>query len=263
MLPLAAEKFPISPDELASALTCGFAARGLAVKGVRAEGAELAALAELQLDLTGARGARDFRLCTTPAAESAPVRAAHFALTGEPVEFENTPLRLCVEAEGAEFRFAGQPSDGALILAGAAGGSVSVAVGQTALEALLHRLAKAAAEKQGLEVKATKLEMTARGPRALSFRCTVTAKVFVMTADLSLCGVLEVDEQMNARVSGLTLGGDAMITKLAAGFARPYLDKLEGRVFPLLAPVLGGLHLRDVEIATSDGLEVRAKFGRG
>ena len=50
MLPLAAEKFPISPDELASALTCGFAARGLAVKGVRAEGAELAALAELQLD---------------------------------------------------------------------------------------------------------------------------------------------------------------------------------------------------------------------
>ena len=121
---------------------------------------------------------------------------------------------------------------------------MALAVAQDALENLLHRLAKGAAEKQGVEVKKTTLELTARGPRALSFRCTVTAKMFVMSADLSL-------------------GGDAMITKLVAGFARPQLDKLEGRVIPLLALAPGGLPLRDVEISTRDGLEVRAKFGRG
>ena len=263
MLPLAAENFPASPDELVSALTGGFAARGVAVAGVRAEGAALTALTALRIDLTGASCMRGFRVSTAPADDPVTVVAERFEMTGGPVDFEGTPLRLRVEAAGAEFRCAGQPGDGALLLADAASGSVALAVGHEALEALLHRLAKGAAEKQGVEVRQTKLELTARGPRALSFRCAVTAKVFVMTADLSLSGHLEVDGQLNARLSGLTLGGDAMITKLAAGFAKPHLDKLEGRVFPLLALGLVGLQVRDVEIATHDGLEIRAKFGRG
>ena len=263
MLPLAAENFPASPDELISALTRGFAARGVTVKSVRAEGATLAGLAALRIDLTGASCTRGFRVTTAPAEGPVTVLAGRFEMTGGPVDFEGTPLRLRVEAEDAEWRCAGQPGDGALTLAMVSGGSLSLAVGHAALEALLHRLARAAAEKQGVEVRQTKLELTARGPRALSFRCAVTAKVFVMTADLSLSGDLEVDGQLNARLSGLTLGGDAMITKLASGFVRPHLDKLEGRVFPLLALGLGGLQVRDVEISTHDGLEVRAKFGRG
>lgn len=263
MLPLAAEKFPASPAELAAALTSGFAARGVAVAGVRAEGAALTALTALRIDLTGASCTRGFRVSTAPAEGPVTVLAGRFEMTGGPVDFEGTPLRLRVEAAGAEFRCAGRPDDGALLLAGAASGSLSLAAGHAALEALLHRLAKGAAEKQGVEVRQTKLELAARGPRALSFRCAVTAKVFVMTADLSLSGDLEVDGQLNARLSGLTLGGDAMITKLASGFVRPHLDKLEGRVFPLLALGLGGLQVRDVEISTHEGLEVRAQFGRG
>ena len=263
MLPLAAEKFPSTPDELASALTGGFAARGVKVENVRAEGPALGALAVLRVELTGARFARGFRVSGTPTENAATVLAERLEISGAPLDFEGTPLSVRVEAERAELRFAGEPGDGALVLASAAGGSVTLAVAQSALENLLHRLAKDAAEKQGVEVKKTTLELTARGPRALSFRCAVTAKMFVMSADLSLSGNLDVDEQLNARVSGLTLGGDAMITKLVTGFARPHLDKLEGRVFPLLALAPGGLPLRDVEISTRDGLEVRAKFGRG
>ena len=263
MLPLAAEKFPATPEALAAALTGGFAARGVAVTGVCAEGAALGALTALRVELTGARFTRGFRVSARPAAEAATVMAERLEIIGAPLDFEGTPLEVRVEAERAELRFAGEPADGALVLAEAAGGCVSLAVTHGALEALLHRLAREAAEKQGVEIKKTKLELTARGPRALSFRCAVTAKMFVMSADLSLNGHLEVDEQLNARVSGLTLGGDAMITKLAAGFVRPQLDKLEGRVFPLLALAPGEWKLRDVEIAARDGLEVRAKFGRG
>lgn len=262
MLPLAAQKFPASPDDLAAALQRGFAGRGVTVRSVRAEGVTLGALTALRIDLTGASFTRDFRVSTAPAEEPAAVRAGRVEIAGEPLEFEGTPLRLRVEAADAELRSAGAPGDGALVLAGAGGGSLFLAVGQSALEAVLHRLAKKAAAKQGLEIKQTKLELTPRGPRALSFRCTVTAKVFVMTADLSLDGNLDVDEQLTARLSGLVLGGDAMITKLAAGFAKPHLDKLEGRSFSLLTPALGGLQLRDVEISTGDGLEIRAKFGR-
>ncbi len=263
MLPLAAEKFPATPDELAAAVTAGFAARGVEVESARAEGAALSALAVLTVGLTGARFTRGFRVSGKPAADSLAVLAERLEIVGAPLEFEGMPLDVRVEAERVELRFAGEPGDGALVLAGAAGGSVVLAIAQSALENLLHRLAKDAAEKQGVEVKKTTLELTARGPRALAFRCAVTAKMFVMSADLSLSGNLDVDEELNARVSGLTLGGDAMITKLAAGFVRPQLDKLEGRVFPLLAMAPGGLRLRDVEISTREGLEVRAKFGRG
>ena len=263
MLPLAAEKFPATPDELAAALTGGFAARGVAVRSLRADGAALGALAALRVELTGARFTRGFRVSGRPGAGAGKVMAERLEIIGVPLDFEGTPLDVRVEAERAELCFAGEPADGALVLADAAGGSVSLAVAHSALEALLHRLATNAAEKQGVEIKKTKLELTARGPRALSFRCEVTAKMFVMSADLSLSGHLDVDEQLNARVSGLTLGGDAMITKLAAGFVRPQLDKLEGRVIPLLALAPGGLKLRDVEIATRDRLEIRAKFGRG
>ncbi|MCE9609927.1 MAG: hypothetical protein K8R23_06930 [Chthoniobacter sp.] len=263
MLPLAAEKFPATPDELATALAAGLSVRGVQAKGVHAAGAGLAEIAELQVDLTGARCTRDFRVSTAPVTESAAVEIAHFVVMGEPMDFEGTPLRLNLEAEGVSCGFAGAPRDGTLVLTSATGGSLVLAVAHEALEALLHRLAKGVAEKQGVEIRQTKLTLTARGPRVLSFRCTVTAKVFVMTAELSLSGDLEVDEQLQARLSGLTLGGDAMITKMAAGFARPYLDKLEGRTIPLLAFGLGGMRLRDVELATADGLEIRAKFGRG
>ena len=263
MLPLAAEKFPVTPDELAVAVTAGFAARGVEVESLRAEGAALSELAVLTVGLTGARFTRGFRISSKPVTDAAAVLIERLEITGAPLDFEGMPLSVRVEAERAELRFAGEPGDGALVLAGAASGSVVLAVAQSALENLLYRLAKDAAEKQGVEIKKTALELTARGPRALAFRCAVTAKMFVLSADLSLSGNLDVDDQLNARVSGLTLGGDAMITKLAAGFVRPQLDKLEGRVIPLLAMAPGGLPLRDVEISTREGLEVRAKFRRG
>jgi len=263
MLPLAAETFPASPEELIAALNGGFVARGIAARSVRAEGAALAALGALRIDVSGAALTRNFRLPAARPEDAGAVLVERFELIGAPLEFESTPLHLRVEAERAEWRFAGQPADGALVLENAASGSVSLAVAHAALEALLHKLATEGAGKQGLEIKKTRLELTARGPRALSFRCEVTAKMFVMSAELSLSGKLDIDEQLNARLSGLTLGGDAMITKLAAGFVRPQLDKFEGRVFPLFALPLGELKLHDVEIATNDGLRIRAKFGRG
>ena len=262
MLPLTAEKFPSTPDELAAALKAGFTARGVAAE-VEVKGPALDALGALRVGLTGARFTRGFRVAKTLTDDAATVRTERVEVSGAPVDFEGTPLTVRVEAADAELRFAGTPADGALVLAGAARGSISLAVTHAALEARLHQLAKSTAEKQGLEVKKTTLELTARGARALSFRCAVTAKMFVMSADLALSGELDLDEQLNARVSGLALGGDAMITKLAAGFARPHLDKLEGRSFPLLALTPDGLPLRDVEIATHGGLEIRAKFGRG
>jgi hypothetical protein len=52
-----------------------------------------------------------------------------------------------------------------------------------------------------------------------------------------------------------------MILKLAAGFARPHLDRLEGRTFPLMTFTPAGLSLRDVEMTVGETLRVSAHFG--
>ncbi len=263
MLPLASAKNPATPAELSAALAGGFAARGVTVNAVCVEGAALDALTRLRVDVTGAQFTRDFRRPVSAGAETPTVRVERLEISGAPLKFEGTPLQVEVRAERAALGFAGSAEDGTLVLVSAESGSVSLGAALADLEALLRGLASAAAEKQGVEIKRTKLEFTERGPQALSFRCTVTAKMFVMSADLTLSGELAVDEHLNARLSGLTLGGDAMITKIAGSFIRPQLDKLEGRVFPLGTLSPGGLPLREVEIGTNGGLKIRAKFGRG
>jgi hypothetical protein len=95
----------------------------------------------------------------------------------------------------------------------------------------------------------------------VSFRAEVTAKVFVMTAALALTGRIAIDDALNAKISDLKLDGDGMILKLAGSFAKPHLDRLEGRVFPLLAFAPGGLNLRNVEITAGERLRVHAVFG--
>jgi hypothetical protein len=78
---------------------------------------------------------------------------------------------------------------------------------------------------------------------------------------LALTGRFTIDEQLNARLSDLSLDGDGMILKLAGSYARPHLDRLEGRVFPLLAFTPGGLALRDVKLTAGENLMVSARFG--
>ncbi len=143
----------------------------------------------------------------------------------------------------------------------ATSGNVSVEATREALESFLHSFAVGAAKKQGFEVKKTRLDCTQEGPRAVSFRAEGTAKVFVMSASLALTGKLAIDDELNAKLSNLALDGDGMILKLAGSYAKPHLDKLEGRAFPLMAFTAGGLRLHDVELTAGNSLRVQAKFG--
>jgi hypothetical protein len=85
--------------------------------------------------------------------------------------------------------------------------------------------------------------------------------MFVMSASLSLDGRAEIDGKLNAGLTGLTLGGDAMITKLAGSYVRPYLDRLEGRDFPLLSFSLGRLKVQDVELVVGPTMKIQARLG--
>jgi len=262
MLPISGETFPVTAQELSTALERGFSAGGISAPAITAEGA-YPQLTKLSIDLTGAQLTRDDRLRSFDGASAAAVTAEHFEMFGEPLYFEKAPLKARLAGDGVQMRITGDPQVGSLVLESAAAGTVSVEVTIEALESLLQSLAAEAAAKQGIEVKKTQLTLKQEGPRAVSFRAEVTAKIFVMSAALALTGKLEIDDEFNARLSGLGLDGDAMVTNLAGSFLRPRLQQLEGRTFPLFAFLPAGLKLRDIEVTVTPALHVQARFGRG
>jgi len=179
-----------------------------------------------------------------------------------PAELESTPIHVSLQAEDAAFEFAPASSGGqALMIRRAAHGEVTVELARAALEQLVHTLAVEAAGQHGVEVKSTKMSLSARGPRAVSVTADVTAKMFIATATVTLSGDVDLDEQLNARISNLRFTGEGMVANLAGGFIRPQLAKLEGSSFPLMSFALGEISLRDVQLQAGDTLRLSAQFG--
>lgn len=260
MLPISADTFPKTADELVAALRGGFDSKGLALRAISAEGG-YPQLTKLSIDLTGAQVSRENRLGAVTGEKSDPVEIGHFELFGEPVYFEKAAIEARLQADAVKMLTTGEPKNGSLVLESATAGSVSVKVEIVALEELLLSFAAEAAKKQGIEIKKTKLTLTQEGPRAVAFRAEVTAKVFIMSATLALTGRLDIDDEFNARLSSLALDGDAMVMNLAGSFLKPRLQQLEGRVIPLFAFLPGGIKLRDIQVSVGSALQVQARFG--
>ena len=261
MLPLSGDRFPTTRTELTDALAAAAIRHGLrATAG--STGERWPELDSLTIDLTGTQLTRDLRLPVAASSADGGVLVQHLAVSAAPLDFEGTPLRFSLRGEQVALSFARSAQGGPLLTpARARHGEVDAEVQRADLETLLHRLASDAAAAQGVQVKKTALTLTARDPRTLAFRAEVTAKMFIMSATVTLTGELSIDEQFTARLSQLRLSGEGMIGTMVNGFARPHLDRLEGRAFPLLALPLGGLKLHAITVGGGDSLRVRAEFG--
>ncbi len=148
-----------------------------------------------------------------------------------------------------------------LLLQDAAEGRVEVAVPLTDLEALVLAGAKAEAAKQGVNVESVRIELHSRSERALDVVVHVVAKKLFINAAVQISGSVAIDEQLNARLSGLECTGEGTFGTLACGFIAPHLARFNGRDFSLMALPLGEVKLRDVRIAAGRELRVTAQFG--
>lgn len=261
MLPLSGPNFPASLEDLAASLRAGLEGRGISVRDIRA-GGEWPRIAELAIDLTGAKLSRATRPPRANAEPQPAVSMARLAITAAPLFFETTPLRFDLRAQDAECGFAHEAAGEAVLqLTRAGGGSVLLEAQRADLEAALKTLAAEALAKQGADVKSAKLELTDRGPRSLGFRAEVTAKAFVMTARVTVTGRLDVDDELNLRVCDLATSGDGMIASLAGGFLRPRFAEIEKRAIPLAAFSFAGVKLHSVRISGGEALRIEAQFG--
>jgi len=148
-----------------------------------------------------------------------------------------------------------------LLLHNAAEGSIETSIATSDLEALIADVARAEAGKHGVNIDSVELSLRSRGPRSLSAEVRLRAKKLFVSASLRITGQLDLDEQLNAKISGLDCVGDGAIASVACGILKPHLQKLEGREFPLMSLPLGEVRLRDVRIAVDGKLSVTAEFG--
>jgi len=112
-----------------------------------------------------------------------------------------------------------------------------------------------------VNIDSVELTLRSRSSRSLTAEVRLRAKKLFMSASLRITGQLDLDDQLNARISGLDCNGDGAIASVACGVLKPHLQKLEGREFSLMSLPLGEVRLRDVRIAVAEKLSVSAEFG--
>ena len=156
-----------------------------------------------------------------------------------------------------------QDADGNLLLLlhNAARGHIEISASPSDLEALIAEVATAEAARHGVTIDSVQLILRSKNSRSLAAEVRLRAKKLFLSASIRITGQLDLDEELNARISGLDCAGDGAIASVACGVLKPHLQKIEGREFPLMSLPLGEVRLRDVQLAVADKLSVTADFG--
>jgi hypothetical protein len=267
MFYLAATEFPTTSETLAQALTSTL--RELFTLPAGREPARVVGqfpgLEEVRIDLNQA-AVRTRQVPPKPVGtdqvQTGPT-VQRLVIEGQPMFLEDAALQFNLAAEDVRLDFGRDSTSRPLMLLGQARqGQVRVRMSHQDIQSLLLAGARAKAEAHGLAIQNVELVLTQSNPRSVAVEMRITAKKFV-TAVIGIRGQLQIDEELRARLGGLSCQGDGMIGKMVCGVLTPQLQKLEGREVPLMALSLGEVRLRDVQIDTRNGLEIAARFGGG
>jgi hypothetical protein len=161
------------------------------------------------------------------------VHVDQLEVVGKPIRYEGSKLELELKAKNVEFDF-GKDKGGKplLVLSGADEGHVDAKIAKADIRAL-----------------------------ATAADVRVKAKKMLVSGVLHITGRLDVDDELNATVSGLDCTGEGVIGTVAAAALRAKLKPYDGQQVPLVAFSLGDVALRDLKIDVKSGLHVTARFG--
>jgi hypothetical protein len=193
---------------------------------------------------------------------SAALSIDSFSAKGSGVAVGPANVDFALEATKLELhRAADRAGNVVLVLHKAADGNIEVSASPSDIEALIAEVARAEAGKHGVSIDNVHLALRSNSPRSLAAEVRLRAKKLFLSTTLRITGQVDLDEKLNANVSGLNCTGDGAIASLACGVLKPHLEKINGRQFPLMSLPLGEVRLRDVRITAGNKLSVNAEFG--
>lgn len=194
---------------------------------------------------------------------SAALEVNQLTLTASPLYLGPAVVNLSLSAH--EVRLGrGKDPDGQVVLSldSAAEGKIEFSIAQTDLEALIIELAGIQARKQGIMIDDVQLKLRQENERSFAAEVHFRARKLFLSASIRVTGRLDLDDQLNFKVSELNCtGGGGAIASLACGILTPYLQKIDGREFPLMLLRVGRVHLRNVRLSVGDNLTITAEFG--
>ena len=220
-------------------------------------------LSEVNISLDGARLDPE---SPRPQATSGPVSPAleidRFTVHGSPLSVGPLALDLSISATGVQL---GQSKDSneqiVLFLKDATEGTITISVRNNDLEALVTELARSQASKHGITIEGVELTLHQENERSLAAEVRLRARKLFLAASVKVTGRITLDEELKLKILDLNCSGEGGIGNVACGILQPYLQKADGREFPLMSLPLGEIQLRDVRLVVSDKLSVTAEFG--
>lgn len=268
MFYLSGREFPQSAQELESSLVESLRTLLTLPSGdgrpVRVEGGSYPEVDIIRIDLSGA--VFDARqLPPKPVGVGRSRRGVHAStleILGQPIRLGEAGVHLDLSAGDVFFNYdrdrEGRPL---LLLAAAEAGRVAVEISRGDLEALLLAQATAAAASQGVTVEKTALSLVPIDQRSVAIAVRVTARKLFARATVEVKGQLNVDDQLNAKLSALSCEGEGIVGGLAGNLIRPHLERFNNTALPLMAISLGTVRLHDLRIDVAGPLRMQATFG--
>ena len=266
MFPLAGKNFPDSAEALAEAIAGALGqVLTLAAKGdaVTAEGGKFPSVKKLKINLSNAEvSANEPPPKPEATGKRQPgIEVDQLEVVGKPIKYEQNKLEMELKANGVKLDFGrdkkGQPL---LVLADAKEGHVQARMSKADIESLARTAAEMAAGQQGIKIEGLDLKLTQEGKRSIAAEVRVKAKKLMVSGVIHLTGKLDIDDELNATVSGLECTGEGMIGTMAAGLVKSKLKPYDGAVFSLMTFSLGDVTLRDLKIDVKDSVQVTAEF---
>lgn len=219
-------------------------------------------LKELSISLDGAR-LRDNPPRPAPVSNATPaLQVDRLMLNAAALSLGPATVDVSACARAVQFAQARNGDDEIVLsVENAADGRIEVSASPSGLETLIAKVAKGEASKHGVTIDTVELKLRSKTSRSLAAEVRLRARKLFLTASIRITGQLDLDEALNARISGLDCTGDGAMATVACGILKPHLQKLDGREFPLMSLPLGEIRLRDVQVAVGDKLSVTAEFG--
>jgi hypothetical protein len=264
MFPLYTATFPSSAADLEKQLNRSLE-RIFSVEAdpVSVRDASYPHLEEIRVSLDGARLRPEPPRPPITAGEiSSALEIDQLTVNASPLALGSVALNLSISAREVELG-QGKDANGQIVLSpeSAADGNIEISLRKTDLEALVAKLAKNQAGKQGITIDGVQLTLRQENVHSLAVELRLRARKLFLSAALRVTGQLDLDDQLNLKVSHLKCAGDGGMATLACGILKPYLQRIDGREFPLMSLQLGKVHLRDVRLTVGDNLAITAEFG--
>jgi hypothetical protein len=193
------------------------------------------------------------------------------ALEIEQLTFSASPLSLGSAAVNVSFSARqvqlsqGKDSDDRIVLSleSVTEGNIEISMRQTDLEAIITQLAENQALKQGITIEKVQLQLRQKSAHSVAAEVDLRVRKLFLSASIRLTGQLDLDDQLNLKISNLKCAGDGGMATLACGILTPHLEKIDGREFPVRSIPLGAVRLRDVRLTVGENLTITAEFSSG